>query len=144
LRATLTIAVLWAVVWLPIGLALAAFASARPAEPGDVLFRPVSFPLFLTVWTAWGAVSGAAFALVLALAERRRTIDNLATGRIALWGALGAASLPVALLAIDVVRTPAGLLGYRWGFVALVLGVSAALGAGCASATLALARRSTA
>lgn len=143
LRATLTIALLWALVWLPIGLALALYAGSRSPQPSHVISRPVSIPLFVTAWTVWGALSGAAFAVVLALTERRRTIENLSTSRIAIWGALGAVALPLLLTAIDVVRTPVGLRGYSWRFPLLILAVSAALGAACATATLALARRST-
>jgi len=143
LRATLSIALIWALVWLPMGLALALYADSRPAQPSDVISRPVSIPLFVTAWTAWGAVSGAAFALVLAVTERRRTIANLSTLRTAIWGALGAVALPLLLTVIDVVRTPVGLRGYSWQFPLLILAVSATLGAACATATLTLARRAT-
>ena len=143
LRAALSIAVIWALVWLPIGLALALYADSRPPQPSDVISRPVSIPFFVTAWTAWGALSGAAFTLVLGFAERRQTIENLSIARTAVWGALGAVALPLILIAIDVIRTPVGLLGYSWRFPLLVLSVSATLGAGCAAATLALGRRST-
>jgi hypothetical protein len=83
------------------------------------------------------------FAVVLAAAERRRTIQSLSTARTAAWGALGAVALPLILAAIDVARTPVGLLGYSWRFPLLILAVSATLGAACAATTLALAQRST-
>jgi len=39
-----------------------------------------------------GAFAGAVFSLVLAAAERRRTLSGLSSGRVALWGFLGTAS----------------------------------------------------
>jgi hypothetical protein len=142
LRAALSIALLWALGWLPIGLVLALFADSRGPQPSDVISRPVAVPLFVAAWTVWGALSGGAFALVLAVSERRRTIETLSTARTAVWGALGAVVLPLVLTSIDLVRTDSGLLGYSWRFPLLVLGVSATLGAACAATTLALARRS--
>lgn len=142
LRATLSIALTWALVWFPMGFALALYADSRPPQPSDVISRPVAIPAFVTAWTIWGGLSGGAFAFFLAITERRRTIETLSTARTAAWGALGAIALPLILVVIDVVRTPVGLLGYSWRFPFLVLAASATLGAGCAAATLALARRS--
>jgi len=45
----------------------------------------------------------------------------LSTARTAVWGTLGAGALPLVLVAIDLVRTPVGLLGYSWRFPLLVL-----------------------
>jgi hypothetical protein len=140
-RAVLSISLIWAAAWLPMGLALGLYAGATPPQPSDIIWRPVSLPLFLTAWTVWGAVSGGFFALILRFTERRRTADDLTLIRTAIWGAAGAMTLPAALVVIDAVRTPSGLLGYTWRFPLLVLAASAALGAGCAAATLALARR---
>ncbi len=141
LRAALTVGVVWAFVWLPIGAAVALYASARPPQPADLLFRPVDFTTFLTVWTAWGGLSGTAVAAVLAAAERRRTLGDLSPARTAAWGALGSMSVPTALVLLDLSRgsVTAGL--YDWRPPLVVLAVSAVLGAACAAATLALARR---
>jgi hypothetical protein len=140
-RAALSIALFWALVWLPLGVALGLYAGSRPPQPYDVLGRPVALLNFVTAWTMWGALSGGVFAVVLAAAERRRTIENLSTARTAVWGALGGVALPLLLIVIDMLRTPVGVRGYSWRFPLLVLAVSAALGAGCAAATLGLARR---
>jgi hypothetical protein len=134
---------MWALVWLPLGLALGLYAGSRPPQPSDIISRPVSLGSFVTAWTLWGALSGAVFAVVLAATERRRTIEHLSTARTAVWGVLGAVALPLVLTIVDVVLTPAALRGYGWGFPLLVLSVSATLGACCAAATLTLARRST-
>lgn len=143
LRAALAIALLWALAWFPAGLALALYASGQPPQPSDVISRPVSLPQFLTVWTTWGAISGGVFALILGFTERRRTIEDLSIARTALWGSLGAVSLPAFLIVVDLIRTPAGLRGYGWGLPLLILAVSATMGACCAAGTLAVARRST-
>lgn len=137
----LVIAVVWAVAWLPVGLGLALYAAQRSPQPYDILARPVPVPLFAGVWSAWGAVSGAMFALVLRIAERRRTVETLSAARLAVWGAIGAASLPSILLAVDYARVDPGLRGYGWEFAFAVVVVSAGVGAACAAATLALARR---
>jgi len=141
LRAALVIACVWAVVWMPIGLGLALYASSRAPKPGDVIFRPVSLPLFVSAWSAWGAVSGALFAFILGFAERRRRVGTLSRVRSALWGALGCMTVPAGLTLIDALRTPPGVRGYGWGFPLAALAVSAGLGAICAVLTLALARR---
>jgi hypothetical protein len=129
------------VLWLPIGLALALYADTSPAQPSDIIDRPVPVSRFVAVWTLWGALSGAGFALLLMLAERRRTIEELSAVRTALWGATGAVTLPLVLVAVDVMSTPVGARGYTWRFPMVVLLVSATLGTLCAAATLFLARR---
>lgn len=141
LRATLSLTLTWAVVWAPMGLALALYAAASPPQPSDLISRPDSIPLFLTAWTAWGGLSGGMFGLVLGYIERRKRIQDLSLARTAVWGALGATSLPAVLTLVALLRTPSGLLGYSWRFPLLPLAMAAVLGAGCAAGTLALARR---
>ncbi len=75
-RAILGITLMWALAWLPIGGAVALYAASSPPQPSDVISRPVSVPLFLTVWTVWGGMSGAAFALILKFTERRRSLGG--------------------------------------------------------------------
>ena len=132
---------MWGLAWLPIGIALALYADSQPPQPSDLLARPVSIPFFVAAWTVWGAISGAVFALVLALTERRGTVETLSAARTALHGAIAAVSLPLLLTGIDLVRTSPGLLGYSWRFPLLILIGSAGAGAACATATLRLARR---
>jgi hypothetical protein len=48
-----------------------------------------------------GALAGAVFSLVLAAAERRRTLSGLSSGRVALWGFLGTAAIPFAFSAFS-------------------------------------------
>ncbi len=141
LRGILGTALTWAVVWLPVGVVMALIAlNAR----GDVicLYCPPFwewFPPFLLSWTLWGAVSGAVFAIVLMIAERRRSLAELSFTRTALWGALGSLALPAALMARDgFVR---GVL-IEGGLMFLPLVLIAGLGAACAAGTLRVARQS--
>jgi hypothetical protein len=144
LRAVLGISLLWALVWLPLGVAVALYAAARSPQPSDFISRPVSLPVFVTAWTAWGGMSGALFAVVLGLTERRHTLGELSMARTAVWGALGSMTVPAALIVIEVLRTPLALRLYDWRLPLVALAVSAVLGAGCAAATLTLARRTVA
>ena len=89
-----------------------------------------------SAWGAWGALSGASFAILLAIAERRLTIHQLSGWRCAIWGALATCSLP----AMAFVLGPAEFsLGATWAF-----GFSAAYGAASAVTMLRAARGRTA
>jgi len=140
LRGLAGTALLWAAVWLLVGLAFGVYQAETRSRP-DV---PIAFPWFqiiataTAIWTVWGAVSGAVFALVLTLAERRHALSELSMPRFALWGALGAIALPAIYLLVVAIqeRDPE-----MFGPFALILSVCAALGAVAAVGTLALARR---
>jgi len=140
LRGLAGTALLWAAAWFLVGLAFGIYQAETIPRP-DV---PIEFPWLrivataTVIWTVWGAISGAVFALVLALAERRHALSELSMPRFALWGALGAITLPVIYLVIIAIqeRDPEML-----GPFALVLSVCAGVGAVAAAGTLALARR---
>jgi hypothetical protein len=89
IRSALVIAALWGVVWLPVGVALA------------TIMRWIAFPLrsidwiSLGAWTGLGMASGATFAFLLARLERDRSIDTLAPSRLAAWGVLAGAGVPL-------------------------------------------------
>jgi hypothetical protein len=123
-------------VWFPLGLALP-WLRRRPLN--QCVYCPPDFVIrFLTIWTLWGALSGAIFAVVLAIAERSHTLAELSFARVAVWGAIGSLALPAGLTIADLVRTA---FPSEWRFVLIALAIAAALGAGCAAGTLALARR---
>ena len=135
-RAVLVTAVSWALFWLPAGL----LDVLIEGTPPDCLFCPSNwFVLFLGVWSLTGAASGAAFAVLLMIAERRHSLAELSMLRMASWGAIGAAVVPVAFLAIALAKY--GLEEVAWVRTAFVIGLAAGLGAVCAIGTLALARR---
>ncbi len=79
-----------------------------------------------------GFIGGAAFSVVLGIAEGRRRFDEMSLWRFAFWGALGGGLLMTPPLLMGWVPTLEG-----WG----IAGVLALLGAGCSAGSLALARR---
>jgi len=108
LRGALGIGVTWGVLWAAIGLVLGFVVGlVRPdqIEPGEGPGR-IAVVLGLV-----GFLSGLGFAALLALAERRRTIHELALGRVALWGLLGAATIPMLTGADPTVGLITGSLG---------------------------------
>ena len=136
IRGIATTGLTWAVVWVPFSLIPVAVASLFGAALPMRVLTGLVIGKALT-----GAISGAAFASFLAAVGRRRTFESLTLPWIAGLGALGGALFPSAiratLLATMDVSLPASVLVS--GLV-----TSALLGAGCASATLAIARRAPA
>jgi cation transporter-like permease len=129
-------ALTWALVWLPMGIVMAVYRF-RHLHP----HAPIPLRVILVValaWAAWGAISGAVFASVLAVAERHRALSDLLPSRTAAWGALGAVVLPGGIFLIVALKNPSVDLIVP---AAATLSISAVLGAACAAATLALARR---
>ena len=136
LRGVLVTAFSWVVLWLPVGVLIGLVEGTPP----ECLYCPPNwFLLFLLAWSITAAVSGAAFSIVLMIAERRHSLAELSMARMASWGAIGAAVVPVVLMATDMIAS--GSDGVAWGRAATVTVLAACLGAACASATLALARR---
>jgi hypothetical protein len=121
LRGALGIGLTWAVLWVVLGiLLLALFLIFDPADigPGEGPSR------VLPILGLVGFLSGLGFAGLLFLAERRRTLRELSLGRVALWGLLGSAAIPL-LMGAD------GSMGWLTGF----------LGATFATTSVAMARR---
>lgn len=92
----------------------------RPADigPGEGLTR------VLPILGLVGLLSGLGFAALFSLAERRRQLRDVPLPRVALWGLLGSAAIPL-LMGTD------GSMGWLTG----------ALGATFATASVATARR---
>lgn len=140
LRGVFGSALLWATTWgIAGGLGYAVAGTKWTLEGGRPLSISAVVPYIATgvlFLALYGALSGAAFAVVLTLVERRRTIHNLSIRRIATWGALGGITvLLLNLLAVYLIegRVPSDTLP--------VLLIMSLLGAGCAAGSLALARR---
>ena len=88
LRGALGIGLTWAGLWIVIGVMLGIL------RPGDI--GPGEGPRrILPILAMVGLLSGLGFAGFLWLAERRRTFEQLSLGRVALWGLLGSALIPV-------------------------------------------------
>jgi hypothetical protein len=115
------------VVWLPAGVILAFLLGWT----GNSLW-------FLGLWTTLGAASGAIFALLLARFERRRSLHELSARRLAIWGATAGAAIPIvgSFLLVSLVTDVS--LGSD---APIVFAALALLGASCAWATIAIARR---
>ena len=83
-----------------------------------------------------GFVAGGSFASVLSIAERRHTLADLSLWRVALWGGIGGSLLilvAVSFAALVGASIGSGVVGGIVGFFLL--------GAGCASGSVALAKR---
>jgi hypothetical protein len=98
-RGVLVMALLWAAAWAVIGSGYGFWHRARfpvAAVIRDGVHLPVPTAASTALWWAgetalWGLACGAAFALLLATAERRcGGAATLPVGRAALWGALAA------------------------------------------------------
>lgn len=99
------------------------------------------FALSALVGGFYGFIAGGSFAVILTIAEGRRTLHQLSLKRVALWGGIGGAVLVVVGGAI--------LLGAGFpvdqiaGALLTRLGIVAVLGAGSASGSVALARKAS-
>lgn len=111
----------WGAVWAAIFAALALIIGFVDPDQIDAGEGPIPVA---GVGALFGFVSGAAFAVLLSLAEGRKTIRDLSLTRAALWGALGTAAYPL-LTPVDN------------GMVFIVCPVGAAL----AAASVAVARK---
>jgi hypothetical protein len=138
LRGALTLAILW-------GLAWGATMAILMACVWTVLLRSLvggeSFLHFVGIRACeaflMGAIAGAAFAGLLAIAERRRSVATLGRWRVAIWGAAAAAVLIVG----DLARHPVEFQYLSASSLLKIVMVWTLVGAGSAVGTLAAARR---
>ena len=110
LRGLMGIGVTWGVLWAMIGVALVLVT--RAFDPGSVDAGEGAVTVGRVLGFA-GFVSGVAFGTLLSIAERRRELRELALWRAGLWGALGAAVIPLLTAADDkmvILTCPLGLL----------------------------------
>lgn len=120
-RGVVGMGLLWGTVWAAL---MTAFGfGVMVVDPASI--DPGEHPIVLgALMGLVGFVSGAGFGLLLSLTERKKSILNLSLGRAALWGMAGAAVIPL------VTPTPNALLF-----------ILCPIGAACASASVAIARR---
>lgn len=136
LRGIAVTALTWAVVWVPVSLI--------PLGLGSLLGAAVPLRLFVAFaisQAVMGAICGATFASILAIAGRRKSFDTLSLPWIAACGAAGAMLLPVIGRAVFV-----GTSDVSFPLVAMASTVvtNGLLGAALAAATLSIARRAPA
>lgn len=92
LRGVISISLIWGILWAVVfGIIATIIGIVDPdsIDPGE---EPVIIAL---MGGAFGAVSGVAFGILLALAESGRDIRNFSLLRAALWGMLSAAVFPL-------------------------------------------------
>ena len=131
LRAALSLASLWAAVWLPAGILLGFLFGWT----GRSWRLPLWYPV---VWTLLGASSGAVFAVLLATLGRQHTLGELSPRRLAVWGATVGAAIPVGGSLLLMAFIPDLSLTQD---ATVVFALMALLGTACAWASLKLARR---
>jgi hypothetical protein len=135
LRGILGTAVAWGLGWSAIALPI--FIAV---VPGSTLFGRVLPALRMASYAGMaGAVSGASFAVLVLVLERRRTLTAFSTRRAALWGALAGGGYSVVALVVQ------GLARFLepTAVVSATLLVGGVLGAATGSLMLLLARRAT-
>lgn len=133
LRGVIGTGLTWALGWGAVSTVLQLGASVfLGSSLGSLLAVAVS-------GTIQGFIAGSSFAVILSIAERRRTLDQLSLKRVALWGGLGA----IGLFLLLVPRLIAAGLPLEWLVISYLfpLGLTGLLGAGFASGSVALARR---
>lgn len=143
IRGVLGISIVWAFAWLPLAVGLGLYRYWRDAPILHALPRTLGHFLShmanaVGLGMLAGAVSGAIFAVILALAERNRTLSDLSIRRLAIWGGIGASLVPAAFLTLEAFWFTHG---NWWSGATVFLAVAAALGAASAAATLKLASR---
>jgi len=111
----------WAGAWIGLGAVL-----------GVVAGFPLTSVFRLALSNSIGGfIAGASFALILSVAERKRTLDDLSLRRVALWGAVGGV----------VVTSIPLLFGTPLAFLLGPLLINGGIGASLASGSVVMARR---
>ena len=120
-RGVLGTALTWAAAWVGLGIGIGALV-------GFSLRYIVPLALNNAVG---GFIAGASFAVILSIAERHKSLEDLSLRRVAMWGAVGGLLLSCIPLAFGVP------LAYLLGPLVINMGI----GAGMASGSVALAKR---
>jgi hypothetical protein len=139
LRGLVGMATTWGVCFSSLSTLSLLVARLAGRLPADVFRARIVMAVAARGFVA-GAFAGAVFALVLAAAERRRTLSGLSSGRVALWGFLGTAAIAfgyAALPANAALHLPIGIIVTS----ALTYG---AIGGTLAATILGVARRAPA
>lgn len=92
LRGAAVIGIAWGFAWILVGAVIGlviGVVSPEDIEPGEGPER--ALPILGLV----GFLSGLGFAGLLALAERHSRVEELSLARVAVWGLLGSAAIPL-------------------------------------------------
>ena len=140
IRAVLVTTVLWASAWGLVGLVQGLVWWLRYYREGYMASGFVMWEFqAMLLYAIVGALCGSGFALLLARAERDRTIDDLSLSRTALWGAVAGIGSILLIAGIKVIVTGHVYL-MSLPVVAAVCGVVGALSAGASLAAARTAR----
>jgi hypothetical protein len=121
IRGIIGTGVTWALAWVGLGAGIGALTGF-----------PLSYLLRMAMNNSVaGFIAGASFAVILSVAERHHTLEDLSLRRVALWGAAGGALLSFLPLAFGIP------LAYLLGPLVINVGI----GAGMATGSVALAKR---
>jgi len=130
----------WAAGWALVGVLIGVTSNLLPGLPWDRFFEIFDAPL--PALAIPGFVGGVLFSVVLGIAVRRRTFEQLSLPRFAALGALGGLLLslvPAALAAVGLL-SGAPTNGAMWRDTAMISVPFMLLSAASASLSLALAR----
>jgi hypothetical protein len=112
----------WAIIFALISVVIGVFdPDSIDAGEGPLHVAPIG--------AVYGFISGAVFALLLALGEGRRTLRDLSTKRAALWGMLGTAAYPLLTRVDDMAVLILGPIGAALAAVSVAVAKKAELGA---------------
>ena len=125
LRGILGTGLTWAFGWAGVTLALNLVGGIPLQFIGQIVLSGV----------VRGFIAGAGFAVILSIAERRHTLEDLSIRRVALWGGIGGSLVFVSVIPFLIP------LGVPLGSILMPLVINALTGAGFASGSVALARK---
>lgn len=127
IRGAVGMGLTWALVWAPVAVLIGLFVD--PDGSMDEMWPAIgAYPGFL---------GGVVFSIVLAIAARRRRLEDLSLPRVAAWGAAAGLLVGVLPFTIGESTTERPL----WLLATVVIGTITLLSAASAAGSLALARR---
>lgn len=132
LRGLFGVGATWGVLWGAIGGVIGAMIALVGGDP-SIWATIVEWALGMG---AYGVISGFGFAALLSLGEGRRTLQDLSLKRVALWGVLGSAAVPLFFGALGLFEVGTTLID-----VAEAVALTATLGGIFAPGAVAIARR---
>lgn len=92
LRGVVGLGLTWGAIWA--GLFVAIFLVVMAVHPPS-LDSGETLSLGAAIGAAYGFITGVSFSALLLIAERGRTLRDIPLARVALWGAIAAAVMPL-------------------------------------------------
>lgn len=133
LRGLLGVGVTWGALWSGIGAAIGFVIGVVNPDAWTLANPVVDWALGMG---AYGVISGFGFGALLSLGEGSKVLRELSLKRVALWGVLGSAAVPLLFGAFGFFEAGTTLLD-----VLQAMGVTAMLGGTSAPGAVAIARR---